>query len=215
VTTLQIQSSLIKICGVTSLDDAREVVRAGANALGLNFADVPRRVSVEVAVTISERTGRDLVRVAVFRDRSDQEILDILTRVDVDAVQLHDHLSDDLLTALRERGHAVIKALSITSDEFIAFDDVRVDAVLIDGPRAGSGETHAWTPLHERAFRVPWIAAGGLTPGNVAAVIREWSPWGVDVASGVESAPGVKDVVRVGNFVANARRALNQKESLS
>ncbi|MDE3008130.1 MAG: phosphoribosylanthranilate isomerase [Acidobacteriota bacterium] len=215
MTNLLAHSSLIKICGVTKVDDARAIADAGADALGLIFANSARQVNPVVAAQIIERTRTSLWHVGVFRDRADEEILEVLNHVKVEAVQLHDPLSESLRVELRARGLFIIKALDITSGEFATFDDRLIDVLLIDGPRAGSGETHDWGALRARHFHVPWIAAGGLTSENVAALIQQWHPWGVDTASGVESAPGVKDAARVGNFVANARRAFSQKEKPS
>lgn len=190
--------------------DAEMVVTAGANAMGLIFADSPRAVSREMAVHLARLTNDQLTRVAVFRDRRDEEILAIVDQVDVEAVQLHDAMSGELETELRARGQSIIKALAITGDDFINFDERRVDAVLIDGTRAGSGKTHTWDRLAHRDFSVPIVAAGGLTPANVASVIETIRPWGVDSASGVELRSGEKDMERVSNFVANARRAFDE-----
>jgi len=201
---------LIKICGVTNVLDAQAVMTAGADALGMIFAESPRAISTATATQVSQMTEGQLTRVAVFRDRSDAEILTTLDLVGFDAVQLHDHLSGELETRLRARGLSIIKALAITSEEFAVFDEHRVDAVLIDGPRPGAGESHSWARLEERAFDVPVVAAGGLTPANVASVIDLIHPWGVDCASGVEKRPGEKDATRVSNFVANAQRAFDE-----
>ena len=113
--------------------------------------------------------------------------------VEPDAVQLHGPLSDDLHRRLRARGVSIVKALSIGSDEFYSFDERAVDAVMVDGATPGSGVAHSWEELATRSFSVPVIAAGGLSDRNVADVIAETGVWGVDSASGVESAPGVKD----------------------
>ena len=202
--------SLIKICGVTNVLDAQEVMTAGAGALGMIFGESPRAISTATATQVSQITKDSLTRVAVFRDRSDAEILTTVDLVGFDAVQLHDTLSSELETQLRARGLGIIKALAITSEEFGVFDEHRVDAVLIDGPRPGSGESHSWKRLEERTFDVPIVAAGGLTPANVASVIDLIQPWGVDCASGVEKHPGEKDAARVSNFVANAQRAFDE-----
>lgn len=200
----------IKICGVTTLDDTRHVIDAGASAIGLNFATSPRAVSPATAARIATEARGQITRVAVFRDRSDEEIQAVLELVDVDAVQLHDTLSSELVRLVRARGLIVIKALVVTSDEYSTFDERAVDAVLLDGPRAGSGETYDWQTLRTRSFNVPVIGAGGLREENVCAFIDQIRPWGVDTASGVEQSPGRKDAQRVTNFVANARRAFER-----
>jgi phosphoribosylanthranilate isomerase len=126
-------------------------------------------------------------------------------------VQLHGPLSDDLLRYLREQGVGVIKALSITSDEFYDFDEGRVDVVMVDGAAPGSGESHSWEELADRPFAVPVLAAGGLNDANVAAVITTSPVWGVDAASGVESSPGIKDRDKIERFVTNALAAFQAR----
>lgn len=200
----------IKICGVTTLDDTRAIIVAGASAIGLNFADSIRAVDLGEGAKIANEVRGQITRVAVFRDRNDDEIVNVLDHVEVDAVQLHDALSPELEERLRVRGLLLLKALDVTSEEFHDFDDHRVDAVLLDGPRAGSGTTYDWGILKSRSFEASVIGAGGLRPENVADFIMDVRPWGVDTASGVEIAPGVKDAQRVTNFVANARRAFDE-----
>ncbi len=129
------------------------------------------------------------------------------------SVQLHGELGDDLLTALRQRSVLIVKALNVEADEFDEFDESRVDAVMIDGATPGSGQAHSWVRLQSRRFRVPVIAAGGLTPDNVAEIVRSTGVAGADCASGVESRPGVKDAHLVERFIANARRALSRVEA--
>jgi phosphoribosylanthranilate isomerase len=197
----------VKICGITSTNDAVMVADAGASALGVIFAESPRRVTVAHASAILEATRGRLVRVAVFGHDEDSFILERLDALDVEAVQLHGHLGEQLLSELRQRPVRIVKALSIESEEFDSFDDTSVDAVMIDGAAPGSGQTHSWERLASRTFRVPLIAAGGLNPSNVRDVITLTAPSGVDCASGVESTPGVKDRQLVEKFVAHAHQA--------
>jgi len=203
----------VKICGVTTVEDGVFVGQLGARALGLNLADSsPRKVTLEVAREIAAATKGALVRCAVFRGRDDDAILEDLEGLDVDAVQLHDGISALLLKDLRARTLLVIKALNVEGSDFLDFDEHRVDAVLVDGPNPGSGVAHSWTRLAQRRFEVPVIAAGGLTPSNVADVIVATSVTGVDTATGVERRPGIKDHEAVRSFVANARRAFASRE---
>jgi phosphoribosylanthranilate isomerase len=201
------ERGFIKICGVTNVNDAKAVVRAGASALGLIFAESPRRVTQSQARDILEATDGEILRSAVFRENDDESIRVHLHRLEVEIVQIHGTLSDQLLESIRERPRFVVKALSIDAEEFNTFDESKVDAVLIDGPRPGSGVIHAWDRLGEREFRVPVIVAGGLNPDNVADTILATMAWGVDCASGVESGARSKDHRRVSSFVANAREA--------
>lgn len=202
----------VKICGVTNVADARAVVHAGASALGLIFAESPRRVTRDQARNILETTKGDLLRSAVFRDNDDEFILEHVEELDVEMVQLHGVLSEELLGSLRERPLLIVKALTIDGEEFDTFDESRVDAVLIDGPRPGSGVAHSWHRLNKRSFRVPVIAAGGLNPNNVANTIVVTKAWGVDCAGGVETSSGRKDHGRVSSFVTNARQAFESME---
>ncbi|HEY5103937.1 MAG TPA: phosphoribosylanthranilate isomerase, partial [Acidimicrobiales bacterium] len=146
------------------------------------------------------------------RENDNDFILGTLSELNVEMVQLHGDLRDDLLARLRDQRLIVVKALNIEDREFEEFDESKVDAVLIDGPRPGSGRTHSWERLATRAFRVPMIVAGGLTPDNVGEAIVSTNAWGVDCASGVESAPGRKDHELVNSFVDNAHEVFGQEE---
>lgn len=200
---------VIKICGLTSLDDARMVCESGATALGLILTQSRRQVSVERAADIAQFAKGQLLRVGVVRD-VDVSIASVLEEVELDAVQVHGPLDEALLELFRGSRLNVIKALAIGTQEFETFDETSVDAILVDGPTPGSGESHSWDELRERPFQRPVIAAGGLNPANVADVIQTLGVWGVDVATGVESSPGVKDLSRVLQFVREAVRCLDQ-----
>ncbi len=202
----------VKICGVTSVADAGVAVDAGADALGLIFAASSRRVMMDQAIEILAATRGSLLRCGVFRENSDDDIIEHSSALDLDVVQLHGPLSDELLGELKERGLRVVKALNIEGEEFESFDETVVDAVLIDGPRPGSGIAHSWDRLRSRSFNVPVIAAGGLTASNVADVVTASYVWGVDCSSGVEKSPGVKDARLVVDFVTHARSAWAQAE---
>lgn len=197
----------VKICGVTTLGDANAVIDAGATGIGFIFAPSPRQLSFERAMALSAATVGRALRTAVFRNNDNAFILNALDVVDVEIVQIHGPLDAQLLTVLRERGLAVVKALPIASGEFYAFDESSVDAVMIDNTEPGSGVAHSWDELSVRPFSVPVIAAGGLNADNVASTIALTGAWGVDTASGVESSPGVKGRDQVRAFIDNARAA--------
>lgn len=201
------ERGFVKVCGVTNVADATMAAKAGASAVGMILAESPRRVTLEQAIEITAAMKGELLRFAVFRDESDEIVLTHLDALDVDVVQVHGELSPALRAAIHARSLLVVKALTIDGDEFGDFDEAQVDAVLIDGPRPGSGVTHSWERLRDRHFRVPVIAAGGLNPSNVAEVISATNAWGVDCASGVEQGPGQKDRELVERYVANARDA--------
>jgi len=206
VTDLFDRRQFIKICGVTTPGDARMIQDAQATALGIIFAPSKRQVSVEVAIEIA-RSVTGIGVVGVFRDDESDFIRRVVDLVPLDAVQIHGALDDGLRRDLRERGLGVIQALSVGDGSIPSFDDTLVDAVLVDGPSPGSGATHSWDELTARSFDVPVIVAGGLTASTVHDVQMLTGAWGVDVATGVESAPGVKDRQSVLNFVSAALRA--------
>lgn len=208
----------IKICGVTRPIDAAAAAEAGADAIGLVFADSPRRVTVRQAREIVASLPPFVSAVGVFVNSRASTILKTAAEVGISTVQLHGDEPPPLvgqLSALR-----VIKALSVRYRQFI--DDVRrfaeagVSGVLLDtfNPRAhgGTGKRFDWDLVAgaREAGALddapPIILAGGLTPANVAAGIRRIHPWAVDVSSGVESAPGIKDAESIGRFVTAVRK---------
>lgn len=202
----------VKICGVTRTQDALCAERAGADAIGLIFAEGSRRrVSLEQAAAIGAALGPFITRVGVFIDAPLEVVLEAVAAADLQAVQLHGSEDAAYAERLRERlgGRVqVIKAVAV-GPGFRAADwrGFPAHALLVDGLVPGSGEPFDW----ERASGLgEWgrlILAGGLTPENVAAGIRAFRPYGVDVASGVEAGPGIKDPARVQEFVHAARAA--------
>jgi phosphoribosylanthranilate isomerase len=202
----------VKICGVTNIDDARHIRDVGADALGLVFAQSKRHVEVAQARDIVA-ASEGIWHVGVFRNVEPSSIYEAVDTTGIDIVQIHGPLDPLLLEGLRARRRGVIKALSVGTDEFTSFDESSVDAILIDGIEPGSGHTHSWHELESRHFGVPVIAAGGLKLENVAEVIREVHPWGVDIATGVESSPGIKNLSQVTRFVELAGLELGKGES--
>ena len=207
MTDFAARERLVKICGVTSVDDALVVRDAGADALGVIFATSKRHVGAQLARDIVTASA-GITHVGVFRNDVSEFVVAMVEASGVDVVQIHGPLEDTLLEELRARGLGVIKALGVGTNEFFEFDEARVDAVLLDGLEPGSGREHSWEALAERHFKVPVIAAGGLSVQNVQSVIERVRPWGVDVATGVESSPGVKDRAQVTKFVQMATTTL-------
>lgn len=206
------ETSFVKICGVTSIDDARVVADNGGDAIGLILAESSRQLTIDTARDIADAVKGALLRVAVFRHNAPDFILAGVDAIGVDVAQVHGELPLEIINELRHRGLVIVKALSSSEEAFRTFDESLVDVVLIDGPAPGSGETHEWPDLARHGFGRPVIAAGGLTPGNVATVIETTGAWGVDVSSGVESSPGVKDPALVRDFIVNARKRFRQRE---
>ena len=182
----------IKICGVTSLQDAGVVVDAGADALGLIYASSVRQVVGDAAGDIVERYADQLWCVGVFRNQEDHQIVRIVER--------------DGLRVVHRRRAVAAHAPSLNPQE-----SETVVAVIVDSAQPGSGIANDWEQVTSLHFEVPVIVAGGINPETVAAVITATRPWGVDVASGVEILHGVKDPAKVASFVSRARAALTQK----
>ena len=190
----------VKICGITRLSDALHAENAGADAVGFIFVPGTKRaISKADAGAISSGLGPLIARVGVFRDATLEEILETLRVVKLNAVQLHGSESDEF--AARVAVHApVIHAVSHGTALPTA------DTLLIDGLEAGSGQTFDWDALETTALRGRrWLLAGGLTPDNVASAVKQLQPWGVDVSSGVENQPGIKDHAKISAFIAAAR----------
>jgi phosphoribosylanthranilate isomerase len=201
----------VKICGVTTEADAAMVVESGASALGIILAPSSRRVDTDQGRRIADAVRGTIITTVIVREMSDEAILRGVDEIEPDVVQVHGPLSVELRTALSKRELRIVKALSINSEEFAAYADQDVDAVLIDGPTPGSGVVHSFHGLTTRRFRVPVIAAGGLTPDNVRDIIVATKSQGVDTSSGVESSPGVKNPTLVKRFVEAARGAYEQQ----
>lgn len=197
----------MKICGITTEEDALLAVAMGADAVGFVFAPSARQVAVDHVRDISRRLPPEVLTVGVFRDEAPQRVVELCHRADLRAAQLHGHEPPGDAHWIRERVGSVIKAFPAGSP---ALDDVsayEVDAVMIDGAQPGSGDLFDWSLVDGVPFGRRLILAGGLTPANVAEAIEQIRPWGVDVSTGVEASPGHKDPIKVRDFVRNAKAA--------
>ena len=190
----------VKFCGITRLEDAEEAVRLGAWAIGLqHWAESPRRVDAATAVAISAAVRRRIVVVGVFVNATLDEVVRTAEDESLAMLQLHgDEGPDFCKEVARRTGCKVIKAVRVRSVADIqAAEAFRTDFHLFDAhSRArpgGTGQSFDWELLSRRRSEVPMILAGGLRSENVAEAIAMTSPYAVDVASGVESSPGVKD----------------------
>lgn len=197
----------VKICGITSPQDASLAERAGADAIGMIFVSGSKReVDLGRAGAIASAVGPFVTKVGVFRDAPVGDVREAVRRLRLDAVQLHGTEGPDVVAALRP-DVLVIKALAFRLDlELETAEGYGADAILLDGVVAGSGETFDWEAAKRFAGLSRLIVAGGLDPSNVAAAVAALRPYAVDVASGVEASPGVKDPVRLREFVARAKR---------
>jgi phosphoribosylanthranilate isomerase len=206
----------VKICGVTRRDDAMHAASAGADLLGLNlWSGSKRHVDLEEARALAaaaREVAPAIAIVGVFVDAGLDAIVEAARAATLDVVQLHGQEPAALVDALRARGLAVWRAAAMAGPaDVAALAGLRADGVLLDTPtagRGGSGRTFDWTlgaAAVAAGHRV--VLAGGLDPDNVAAAIAAVGPWAVDVASGVEAAPGIKDPARVTRFVTAAKAA--------
>jgi phosphoribosylanthranilate isomerase len=223
----------IKICGTTSLADAQHAANSGASAVGFILAPSPRRVTVDQVRAIAPHLPRNVERYGVFVNASFEEIVTAVYEADLTGVQLHANDDPDLPSRLRAHFSAAdaatisILAVLAYSDDMepqiqtiarYAARDGAIDALLIDSRspigHGGTGTRYDWQAAQQLFRRVApqlrLIAAGGLNPDNVGEAIRTLTPWGVDVATGVEAAPGRKDPARVAAFIRNARETFAQ-----
>jgi len=202
----------VKICGVTTIEDALHALDCGADALGLNFVPgTPRCLDEKAAAGIVAVLPSFGVRVGVFVNESAERVESIARRVGLDAAQLHGEESPEECCWLIKRGLRVIKGLRVrgaeTGEEAALYPDctILLDAY-VEGELGGTGKTFDWSLARELGAARPLILSGGLRPENVADAIRQVNPYGVDSSSGVEGqTPGRKDPVRVKTFLGNAR----------
>lgn len=214
-------SPWIKICGTTSLADAELAIDAGADAVGFVFAPSPRQVTTVQVAAIAPKLPQNIEKIGVFGQAAFDEIAAAVSTAGLTGIQLHFDAAPELTSRLRQRFGAAIRIVRVvrfsstpTTAPHLP-DDANADAILIDSCSAsgagGTGIAYDWNLAAETIFRNgaarKLIAAGGLTPANVAEAIDRLRPWGVDVATGVESAPGRKDPAKLRAFIAGARAA--------
>lgn len=197
----------VKICGLTTEDDALLAVAMGADAVGFIFAPSPRQVSASAVADIVKRLPNDVITVGVFRDEAPERVVETVHRAGLRGAQLHGHETRETTWWVGERVPFVIKAF-VAGDRGVAdASGYRASAVLLDAPDPGSGRVFDWRLADGVPDRTRLIMAGGLNADNVATAIATGHPWGVDVSTGVESSPGRKDPRKLRAFIANAKAA--------
>ena len=189
-------SLFVKICGITDVDAGMAAAVAGADAVGFVFADSPRQLSPGQAVAISGELPPGILRVAVFRNPGPAEIEEVMERFTPDIVQADVGALDDL--------HG-FTTLPVYRDGGVQMPDG--GRFLYEGPVSGAGQTVDLLKATGMARLGEMVLAGGLRPDNVGRAIVTVRPHGVDVSSGVETAPGMKDPSLIRSFVAAARTA--------
>jgi phosphoribosylanthranilate isomerase len=197
----------VKICGITTEEDALLAVAMGADAVGFIFAPSPRQIAPGAVADIVRRLPPEVITVGVFRDAMPQRVVEIVNIAGLKAAQLHGHESREDVAYVAERVPLVIKAFPASSAALDDAAEYQADAVMIDAPSPGSGQVFDWRLADGFPRTRRLILAGGLTPENVADAIRQVHPWGVDTDSGVEARPGHKDPRKVRAFILAARSA--------
>lgn len=206
----------VKICGITQEEQARAIAAMGADALGINFWPKSKRyIPVETAAAWLPKVRPLATLVAVLVNPSPALLDQLIENNLVDVLQLHGDETPAQVAELQERGARVIKALQIRDEKSLdQIGSFPCETVLLDaynpGLYGGAGETFPWELATLAKARYPEkhiLLSGGLTPANVRLAVEETRPAGVDVASGVESAPGIKDLELVRRFIEEAREA--------
>lgn len=219
----------VKICGLTNLDDALAAIDAGADYLGFNFyPKSPRYLAPERCAEIVTGLQSSVIKVGIFVNEASEHVARVLDQCGLDLAQLHGDEPPEVIAALNGRAFKAFRGLGERHAEFTRArsspsprgplsrwerglgSEGESPAFLIDAYSpthyGGTGHTADWGAARPLAQQYPFFLAGGLTPENVADAIAQVKPWGVDVASGVESAPGKKDHHKVIAFVNAARQ---------
>ena len=206
----------VKICGITSEEDALLAVAMGADAVGFIFAPSKRQVSASRARDIARRLPPEILTVGVFRDEAPQRVVEIVQTAGLRAAQLDGHETPDITKWVRKRISYVIQGFAAGDRNLGRADEYGADAILIGSSAPGQGQMFDWSLAEGAPSGRKVIMCGGLTPENVADAIERVGPWGVDVATGVEKddgEPGQKDPRKVRAVVANARAAAPRRYS--
>lgn len=200
----------VKICGITNFKDAETALSCGADALGFVFAESPRKISALKAGDICKRVGPWTVTVGVFVGQTADQILTIADRCGLNCLQIY---ADEKLSGEKKlHAYSIMKAFRIGSEADLlqtqgACGDLFLFDTKVNGQWGGTGKLIAWDILKNYKAKKPMVISGGLNPRNVRPIIRALSPYGVDVSSGVESAPGKKDAKLIKKFIRYAKNS--------
>lgn len=206
--------TLVKICGLTNLNDTLDAVELGADYLGFNFyPDSPRFLTYEKALEIFQEIPNNIPKVGVFVNEDVNDVIDLAIELELDMLQFH---GDESPEALNDIGRPWYKAFRLKEEgDLAAIPKYQCDWILVDAysekAYGGTGLTAHWDLVHEAAkFDKKIILAGGLTPENVGIAVATVKPFMVDVASGVEEKPGIKDRHKMEVFISRAKAGLTQ-----
>ncbi len=197
----------VKICGITTVDDALLAAGLGADAVGMIFAESSRRITQGEARDIARRLPAEIVSVGVFRNERRERVAELANSIGLRAVQLHGNESPEDVQWVAERVPIVIKVFAASDPTLHRVEEFGPVWPMIDSPTPGSGRAFDWSALEGAWPKRRFILAGGLHAGNVAEAIAAVRPWGVDAASGTEASPGRKDPVKLRQFLAAVREA--------
>jgi len=197
----------VKICGITTVEDAISAIECGADALGFVFAVSPRQVQPETVRRIVSELPPLVTKVGVFVDWTLERVIETMRYCGLDLAQLHGSESPEYCRALYPR---VLKAFTVRSEiDLLRLPEFPVAGYILDRPKTSSGEStgesYDWRLARKASRYGPVLIAGNLNPDNVADAIAAAEPYGVDVASGVESKPGRKDKAKMKAFIQAVR----------
>ena len=194
----------VKICGLSTKEAVKTAVSAGADYIGFVFAPSKRQVTLEQAAELAKFIPSHIQKVGVFVSPSRAELLEAVDKVGLDFVQVHGQVADDLFEDLP---CASIQAVQVDRDGHVP--NSQADYLLFDAPVAGSGQTFDWGRLDTTELAQPFFIAGGLNEDNVARAIQHFSPFAVDVSSGVET-DGQKDHEKIRRFIERVKNGISR-----
>ena len=194
----------VKICGLSNIEAVKTAVSAGADYIGFVFAPSKRQVTVEQATELAKFIPSHIQKVGVFVSPSRAELLEAVDKVGLDLVQVHGQVVDKLFENLP---CGSIQAVQV--DEGGHVPNSQADYLLFDAPVAGSGQTFDWGQLDTTELSQPFFIAGGLNEDNVAKAIQHFSPFAVDVSSGVET-DGQKDHEKIRRFIERVKNGISR-----
>jgi len=202
----------IKICGLTRIEDVKDAVAAGVDAIGFVFTDSPRRVSAQQAAQLCRYVPAGVLRVGLFLNQTRDEVTRVLSVIKPDILQFHGSESEQFCMGF---DIPYLKAVAMKDEQSVPQAErdypsaagLLLDSHEVDKP-GGSGKAFDWS-LSQAPVKQVWLA-GGLTADNVCAAIRAVKPYAIDVSSGVEESPGHKDLNKMNAFVLAARKAAGQ-----
>ena len=194
----------VKICGLSTKGAVETAVSAGADYIGFVFAPSKRQVTLEQATELAESIPTYVKKVGVLVSPSRSELLEAIEKVGLDLVQIHGQVTDDLFEKLP---CASIQAVQVDGDGHVP--NSQADYLLFDAPVAGSGQTFDWGRLDTTELAQPFFIAGGLNDNNVEEAIQHFTPFAVDVSSGVES-NGQKDHEKIRRFIERVKHGISR-----